>query len=96
MRSAGHRYVRNWCAREVSDKAPKHQRTNFGKSGGLGHPEPPYFVPESDEIIVLGDVVAIEPGLYVDGIGGMRIERNYLITSTGFETLSNHDIRIKQ
>ena len=37
-----------------------------------------------------------EPGLYVDGIGGMRYERNYLITETGFQTLTNHEIRIQQ
>jgi Xaa-Pro dipeptidase len=41
-------------------------------------------------------VVALEPGLYVEGTGGMRYERNYLITADGFETLSNHEIRITQ
>ena len=70
--------------------------THSGHGLGLGHPEPPYFVRASDETIQLGDVVAIEPGLYIDGVGGMRFERNYLITSDGFETLSNHEIRIKQ
>ena len=43
-----------------------------------------------------GDVVTLEPGLYVEGVGGIRIERNYLITAEGFETLSNHQIRIDQ
>ena len=41
-------------------------------------------------------MVALEPGLYVEGNGGMRYERNYLITADGFETLSNHEIRIAQ
>ena len=41
-------------------------------------------------------MVALEPGLYVEGTGGMRYEQNYLITSGGFETLSNHEIRITQ
>jgi Xaa-Pro aminopeptidase len=40
---------------------------------------PPYFVPESDEILEAGDVVAFEPGLYPEGVG-MRFERNYSIT----------------
>ena len=70
--------------------------SHSGHGLGLGHPEPPYFVPDSDETIVAGDVVAIEPGLYIPGEGGMRFERNYLITDSGFETLSNHEIRIKQ
>ena len=43
-----------------------------------------------------GDVVALEPGLYVRERGGMRYERNYLITADGFETLSHHEIRIAQ
>ena len=70
--------------------------THSGHGLGLGHPEPPYFVPESSDTLQVGDVVALEPGLYVEGTGGMRYERNYLITSGGFETLSNHEIRIAQ
>ena len=66
-----------------------------GHGVGLGHPEPPYFVPGSDETLVAGDVVTIEPGLYVEGTGGIRIERDYLITPAGFETLSNHRITLK-
>jgi len=67
-----------------------------GHGIGLGHPEPPYFVPGSDEVLVVGDVVAVEPGLYVEGVGGIRVERDYLITAGGFETLSNHAIRIER
>ena len=66
-----------------------------GHGIGLGHPEPPYFVPNSDEVLVVGDVVTIEPGLYVEGVGGIRVERDYLITESGFETLSNHRITLK-
>lgn len=66
-----------------------------GHGIGLGHPEPPYFVPNSDEVLVVGDVVTVEPGLYVEGIGGIRVERDYLITASGFETLSNHRITLK-
>jgi len=70
--------------------------SHSGHGLGLGHPEPPYFAPESSDTIEVGDVVAIEPGLYVEGVGGMRFERNYLVTDSGFETLSNHEIRIDQ
>jgi Xaa-Pro aminopeptidase len=70
--------------------------THSGHGIGLGHPEPPYFVPESSEMLVAGDVVAVEPGLYVEGTGGMRYERNYLITNAGFEILSKHRIQIDQ
>ncbi len=63
-----------------------------GHGLGLAHPEAPFFVREANEALVAGDVVTLEPGLYVDNIGGVRIERNYLITQTGFETLSGHEI----
>ncbi len=84
-------------------------RDHFGKLGlidhfphhtghgiGLGHPEPPYLVPNGPEILVEGDVIAVEPGLYLEGVGGMRFERNYLITADGFETLSKHEIRLER
>jgi Xaa-Pro aminopeptidase len=70
--------------------------THSGHGLGLGHPEPPYFVPRSDDVLQAGDVVAVEPGLYIEGEGGMRYERNYLITADGSETLSNHELRIEQ
>lgn len=70
--------------------------SHSGHGLGLGHPEPPYFVPGSDETLQEGDVVALEPGLYIDGVGGMRYERNYAVNADGYETLSNHELRIDQ
>lgn len=63
-----------------------------GHGLGLEHPEPPILVPESQDVVQEGDVVTIEPGLYLEGSGGMRFEHNYLITATGSERLSNHHI----
>ena len=65
-----------------------------GHGIGLAHPEPPILVPESDDILMAGDVITLEPGLYVEGIGGIRIEHNYLITATGYERLSQHSISL--
>ena len=41
-----------------------------------------------------GDVVTLEPGLYVKGVGGIRIEHNYLVTDSGFERMSQHLIAL--
>ncbi len=65
-----------------------------GHGIGLGHPEPPILVPESEDTLIAGDVVTLEPGLYVEGVGGMRFEHNYLVTDDGFSRLSNHVISL--
>jgi len=65
-----------------------------GHGIGLAHPEPPILVPDSRDVLLAGDVVTLEPGAYVQGIGGMRIEHNYLITDSGYERLSNHVISL--
>ena len=65
-----------------------------GHGLGLSHPEAPFLVRHSTETLVAGDVVTLEPGLYVDGVGGVRIEHNYLVTDAGFERLSNHVISL--
>ena len=65
-----------------------------GHGLGLTHPEAPFFVEHATETLETGDVVTLEPGLYVAGIGGIRIEHNYLITDAGYERLSNHTIAL--
>ena len=65
-----------------------------GHGLGISHPEAPFIVRQSSETLVAGDVVTLEPGVYVDGVGGIRIEHNYLVTATGFERLSNHTIAL--
>jgi Xaa-Pro aminopeptidase len=65
-----------------------------GHGIGLAHPEPPILVPESQDVLMAGDVVTLEPGAYLTGVGGMRIENNYLITEDGAERLSNHRISL--
>jgi Xaa-Pro aminopeptidase len=65
-----------------------------GHGVGLTHPEAPYFVRGASELLLPGDVVTLEPGLYVSGVGGIRIEHNYLITSNGHRRLSGHQIAL--
>jgi Xaa-Pro aminopeptidase len=74
----------------VADHFPHHA----GHGIGLTHPESPFFVRQADEELLSGDVVTLEPGLYVSGIGGIRIEHNYLVTAQGYERLSNHPIAL--
>ncbi len=74
----------------LADAFPHHA----GHGLGLSHPEAPFFVRHSDETLLAGDVVTLEPGLYVEGVGGLRIENNYLVTAGGYEQLSHHEISL--
>jgi Xaa-Pro aminopeptidase len=66
-----------------------------GHGLGLEHPEAPYLVRESTEALGANDIVTLEPGLYVPGVGGLRIENNYLVQENGYERLSNHVIALR-
>ena len=55
--------------------------------GARAH-EPPYAHQAGGGEIAEGMVLAIEPGCYVDGGGGLRVEDNFLITTDGAEKLS--------
>jgi Xaa-Pro aminopeptidase len=55
--------------------------------GARAH-EPPYAHQAGGGEVVEGMVLAIEPGCYWDGGGGMRVEDNFLITGEGAEKLS--------
>lgn len=65
-----------------------------GHGIGLGHPEPPILVAESVDTLREGDIVTLEPGLYVPDVGGIRIEHNYAITDLGCQKLSSHEISL--
>jgi hypothetical protein len=85
------------AVRDVFDRAgvAEYFPHHAGHGLGLGHPEAPYLVREATETLVAGDVVTLEPGLYVPNVGGIRIEHNYLVTERGYERLSNHNIALK-
>jgi Xaa-Pro aminopeptidase len=55
--------------------------------GARAH-EPPYAHQAGAGAIALGMVLAIEPGCYMEGGGGLRVEDNFLITEDGAEKLS--------
>ncbi|MCF6408410.1 M24 family metallopeptidase [Pseudalkalibacillus salsuginis] len=65
---------------------------NFGHSTGHGigldvH-EGPGLSFKVDTVLEPGMVVTVEPGIYVSGLGGVRIEDDVVITKTGCEKLS--------
>jgi Xaa-Pro aminopeptidase len=55
--------------------------------GARAH-EPPYAHQAGTGTVEAGMVLAIEPGVYWEGGGGLRVEDNFLITADGAEKLS--------
>jgi Xaa-Pro aminopeptidase len=55
--------------------------------GARAH-EPPYAHQAGAGELAEGMVLAIEPGCYIEGGGGLRVEDNFLITKDGSEKLS--------
>ena len=82
------------CKAAVAADLRAAYKSHSGHGLGLGHPEPPYLVAESSDDLQLGDVVTLEPGLFVPGVGGVRIEHNYLIEADGFRKLSRHRLAL--
>jgi Xaa-Pro dipeptidase len=61
-----------------------------GHGIGLECHEEPYIYRENTMILTEGMVYTVEPGIYIPGKGGVRIEDDVLITNKGFESLSNY------
>jgi Xaa-Pro aminopeptidase len=60
-----------------------------GHGLGLRYHEPePFLHPAVNTLLEAGMVSSVEPGIYIEGWGGMRCEDNILVTKDGLEILS--------
>jgi Xaa-Pro aminopeptidase len=80
------RAMRQFIAKAGHAEYPHHGGHGVGVSGH----EAPRIVAYNDETLAENMVVLLEPGTYLPGETGVRLENAYLITADGAEQLTTH------
>lgn len=62
---------------------------SLGHGVGLEVHEPPILSPYSKEVLASSNIVTVEPGIYLVGYGGIRIEDTVLVQKNGAQKLTN-------
>jgi Xaa-Pro dipeptidase len=86
------------AAREVIEQAGygKYFTHRTGHGLGLEGHESPYIVKGNKTVLQPGMTFTVEPGIYIEGKGGVRIEDDVVVTKDGGESLTtfNRDLTV--
>lgn len=85
-------------ARDIIDEAGYGEcfGHSLGHGVGIDIHEEPRLASRSEDILVPGHIVTVEPGIYVPGLGGVRIENSCVVTQDGVRALcgASKELRI--
>lgn len=56
----------------------------------------PQFLPNNTKALKVGDIVTLEPGIYIKNKFGIRLENDYIITKNGYEKLFDYPLEIEK
>lgn len=79
-------FAREYFAANGLDKLFGH---SLGHGVGVDIHEYPRVAANSDIVLEPNMVITVEPGLYMDGVGGIRIEDLVVVTETGIRNLTS-------
>ena len=81
------------AARKVIDSTEFKGRFihSFGHGIGMDVHQDIHVSPRSEHVLKEGNVISAEPGIYVPGLGGVRIEDTILVTKDGCRRLTSFD-----
>lgn len=79
------------AAREIINNAGYGEYFIHITGHGVGwryHEFPPLLAPGNETLLEEGMVTSVEPGLYIPGFGGMRVEDNVAVGKNGYDDLT--------
>jgi Xaa-Pro aminopeptidase len=84
------------ACRRIITKAGYGKEFGHGTGHGIGFVihTGPRVSPLSEDKLMVNNIVTVEPGIYIDGWGGVRIEDDVLVTRTGGKVLNRAEKKL--